>query len=181
MNLLQGKEENKENMMIDLNINNVDNKRFTTTTIVFNVPYNKSRLLLPRNLQNICGFQVRSITWRVTPPLLLNAIQLWISSDELIRGSVNQSLILVDQLASVVSSNQSTISRSIIASYLINSNPNIPNHALPNINQNIRWMKNKMNIRTISFLIESDNSNNVYFDPDNNVIITIDFFNELCD
>jgi hypothetical protein len=154
-----------------LNKNNVG-----VTTQVFYLTGNRKRMFLPIPLKSIIGFKVKSICWGTIPASFALATMLFVSCDDLIEDTINQSQTI---FPNPIDPNKSeAIQSSLIASWILDKLPVIicPNSQTPNFEQPTIWLKRPLNLTSIAFDLAINAASDVAFDTTNAIFLTLEFY-----
>ncbi len=158
---------------------NFNEERTGTSTQIFFLLENQRKIFLPYPLLNVIGFKVKSVCWRTPPAEFAASTMLFLSCDDLLRNTVDQSSAVIPDFNDPTRNNVTVVARSVIASWILDKDPpaNIsPNIQGPNFEQPIMWLEQPIDVRDLTFRFSSNNTGEVTFDVDNFMFLVLEFY-----
>jgi len=159
------------------NSKSITNKNnVAVTTQVFLLSANRRRIFLPLILKDIIGFKVKSICWSTAPAEFAASTMLFLSCDDLIEDTINQSMIILPDPA--YPNSQTAYPTSIIATWILDKLPAVisTNSQVPNFEQPTMWLRRPLSMSQITFRLGVNAATDVTFDETNLIFLTLEFY-----
>jgi hypothetical protein len=127
-------------------------------------------------LKDIIGFKVKSICWNTAPAEFAASSMLFLSCDDLIEDTVNQSMSVLPD--TTYPNSQTAYPTSLIATWILDKLPVIisPNSQVPNFEQPTIWLGRPLSLSQLTFTFGVNGATDVTFDETNRVFLTLEFY-----
>lgn len=153
--------------------------KLSTSIWTFQLFKNTQLTNIPFTLRKVVGMRIQNVVWETAPFSLANNLLMWVICPEIYRSTGNQSGYMKSNPADPFSSNQFSVHRDIVATYVLVrplAANNIPNIYAPNPEQPIFWFDEIAIFDKITLSLETDLEGLFIFDSSKRVMVTVQFF-----
>jgi hypothetical protein len=149
-----------------------------TSTQILQLFSNNQTIMLPQVLIDIIGVKVKSLSWSVDPTGITGSNLLFLSCDDLIENTVNQSQIISPSPFDPSGATQQANPKNIIASWVLstlNTTLRYPNADTPNYDQSIIWFNRPQTLTKFKLVFETDQGQ-IGFDVNSKVNVVLEYY-----